>query len=64
MIIRPFVLLLFLESINPKIHTFFQLWVSIMKGNSDLLGLSTVKDDISNLRSDMNELFRKLIDTG
>ena len=35
-----------------------------MKGNSDPSGLSAVKDDISNLRSDMNELFRKLIDTG
>jgi ElaB/YqjD/DUF883 family membrane-anchored ribosome-binding protein len=35
-----------------------------MKGNSDPLGLSAVKDDISNLRSDMKELFQKLIDTG
>jgi ElaB/YqjD/DUF883 family membrane-anchored ribosome-binding protein len=35
-----------------------------MKGNRDPLGLSAVKDDISNLRSDMKELFQKLIDTG
>jgi ElaB/YqjD/DUF883 family membrane-anchored ribosome-binding protein len=35
-----------------------------MKGNSDPLDLSAVKDDISNLRSDMKELFQKLIDTG
>jgi ElaB/YqjD/DUF883 family membrane-anchored ribosome-binding protein len=35
-----------------------------MKGNSDPLRLSAVKDDISNLRADMNELFQKLIDTG
>jgi len=35
-----------------------------MKGNSDPLDLSAVKDDISNLRSDMKELFHKLIDTG
>lgn len=35
-----------------------------MKGNSDPLGLTAVKDDISNLRSDMKELFQKLIDTG
>ncbi|MGB7292698.1 MAG: hypothetical protein WBD99_11040 [Thermodesulfobacteriota bacterium] len=35
-----------------------------MKGNSDPLGLGAVKDDISNLRSDVKELFQKLIDTG
>lgn len=35
-----------------------------MNGNSDPLGLTAVKDDISNLRSDMKELFHKLIDTG
>jgi len=35
-----------------------------MKGNSDPLDLSAVKDDISNLRSDMKDLFQKLIDTG
>jgi ElaB/YqjD/DUF883 family membrane-anchored ribosome-binding protein len=35
-----------------------------MKGNSDPLGLSAVKDDISNLRADMNGLFQKLINTG
>lgn len=35
-----------------------------MKGNGDPLGLGAVKDDISNLRSDMKELFQKLIDTG
>lgn len=35
-----------------------------MKGNSDPLGLSAVKDDISNLRSDMRELFYKLVDSG
>jgi ElaB/YqjD/DUF883 family membrane-anchored ribosome-binding protein len=38
--------------------------VSIIKGNSDPLGLSAVKDDISNFRSDMKELFQKLIATG
>ena len=35
-----------------------------MKGNSDPLGLSAVKDDISNLRADMNGLLQKLINTG
>lgn len=35
-----------------------------MKGNSDPLGLTAVKDDISHLRSDMKELFQRLIDTG
>ena len=35
-----------------------------MKGISDPSGLSAVKDDISNLRSDMKVLFQKLIDTG
>jgi ElaB/YqjD/DUF883 family membrane-anchored ribosome-binding protein len=35
-----------------------------MKGNSDPLGLNAVKDDISNLRSDVKELFQNLLDTG
>lgn len=38
--------------------------MSVIKGNSDPLDLSAVKDDISNLRSDMKVLFQKLIDTG
>jgi ElaB/YqjD/DUF883 family membrane-anchored ribosome-binding protein len=35
-----------------------------MKGNSDPMDLSAVKEDISNLRSDMKDLLQKLIDTG
>ena len=35
-----------------------------MKGHGDPSGLSAVKDDISNLGSDIKELFQKLIDTG
>jgi ElaB/YqjD/DUF883 family membrane-anchored ribosome-binding protein len=35
-----------------------------VKGNSDPMDLSAVKEDISNLRSDMKVLFQKLIDTG
>jgi len=35
-----------------------------MSGNSDSIDLNAVKEDISKLRSDMKELFQKLIDTG